>query len=63
MEGRMVAIDALKIALSKEKEAVEVYKKLLIQHPVLKDLFDFLINEEEKHVVMIEKKISELFMK
>ncbi len=59
----MVAIDALKIALSKEKEAVEVYKKLLIQHPVLKDLFDFLINEEEKHVVMIEKKISELFMK
>jgi rubrerythrin len=63
MEGRMVAIDALKIALAKEKEAVEVYKKLMIQHPVLKDLFDFLINEEEKHVVMIEKKISELFMK
>jgi rubrerythrin len=59
----MVQIEALKLALSKEKEAVEVYKKLLIQHPVLKDLFYFLINEEEKHVLMIEKKISELFMK
>ncbi|MFA6217843.1 MAG: hypothetical protein WDL87_09370 [Candidatus Omnitrophota bacterium] len=59
----MVEIEALKLALAKEKEAVAVYKKLLIQHPVLKDLFYSLINEEEKHVLMIEKKISELFMK
>ncbi|MFA5117315.1 MAG: hypothetical protein WC695_00515 [Candidatus Omnitrophota bacterium] len=59
----MDTIDALKLALSKEKDAVEVYKKLLIQHPALKDLFYFLINEEEKHVLLIEKKIAELFMK
>ncbi len=57
----MVELEALKLALSKEQDAVGVYKKLLAEHPRLKDLFYFLLNEEEKHVVMIEKKIAELY--
>ena len=57
----MVEFEALKLALSKEQDAVEAYKKLLVEHPSLKDLFYFLLNEEEKHVGMIEKKITELY--
>jgi len=57
----MIEVEALKFALAKEQNAVKVYKKLLAQHPALKDLFYFLLNEEEKHVVMIEKKIAALY--
>lgn len=57
----MIEIEALQLALSKEQEAVASYKKLLAEYPVLKDLFYFLLNEEEKHVAMIEKKIAELY--
>lgn len=57
----MIEFEALKLALSKEQEAVVAYKKLLAEHPGLKDLFYFLLNEEEKHVSMIEKKIVELY--
>jgi rubrerythrin len=52
----MIELEALKLALSKEKGAVEAYKELLAKHPALKDLFYFLLNEEQKHVAMIEKK-------
>lgn len=57
----MIEFEALKLALSKEQEAVVAYKKLLAEHSGLKDLFYFLLNEEEKHVSMIEKKIAELY--
>ena len=57
----MIELEALQLALSKEQNAVGVYKKLLAEHASLKDLFYFLLNEEEKHVVMIEKKIAELY--
>ncbi len=57
----MIELEALKLALSKEEDAVASYKKSLAEHPGLKDLFYFLLNEEEKHVAMIEKKIIELY--
>jgi rubrerythrin len=57
----MIDIEALELALSKEQDAVKAYNKLLVDHPALKDLFYFLLNEEEKHVVMIEKKIADLY--
>ncbi len=57
----MIELEALKLTLSKEQDAVVVYKKLLAEHPALKDLFYFLLNEEQKHVAMIEKKIAELY--
>ncbi|MDP3731597.1 MAG: hypothetical protein Q8R31_01015 [Candidatus Omnitrophota bacterium] len=53
--------EALEMALGKEKEAVEIYKKLSIEHPAMRDLFEFLMNEEEKHVSLIQKKIAELY--
>ena len=42
----MIEFEALKLALSKEQEAVVAYKKLLAEHSGLKDLFYFLLNEE-----------------
>jgi rubrerythrin len=53
--------EALEMALGKEKTAVEMYRKLSIEHPAMRDLFEFLMNEEEKHVSLIEKKIAELY--
>lgn len=58
----MIAHEALKLALSKEQEAVVSYTKMLAEYPALKDLFYFLLNEEQKHVVMLEKKIAELYI-
>jgi rubrerythrin len=56
----MIEIEALKMALAKEQDAVKAYQGLLAQHPTLSELLSFLVTEEQKHVVMIEKKISEL---
>ena len=53
--------EALVFALGKEKEAVEIYRKFSIEHSAMRDLFEFLMNEEGKHVRLIEKKISELY--
>lgn len=57
----MIEIEALNLALSKEQDAAESYKKLAVEHPSLKDLFYLLLTEEQKHAAMIEKKISELY--
>jgi len=54
-------IEALNMALDKEKEAVETYKQFSIKHTAMRDLFEFLMTEEQKHVSLIEKKISELY--
>jgi rubrerythrin len=56
----MIMIEALETALRIEKEAVERYKQLEIKHPVLRDLFSSLADEERKHVKVIENKIREL---
>ena len=56
----MIDIEVLGIALSKEEEAIRAYKDMLNEHPNLKDLLYLLITEEQKHKVLIEKKISEL---
>lgn len=60
MTPNITPIDALKIALEKEKASIELYTKLSIQHKVIKDLLIFLINEEQKHKKLIEEKISEM---
>jgi len=56
----MGPVDALKLALSKEAAAIKLYNKLYLDYPELKELFLFLINEEEKHRLLIEKKIREI---
>ncbi len=56
----MIDIEVLKIALSKEADAIETYQEMLSQHPGLTELLSFLITEEQKHKILIEKKIIEL---
>jgi len=55
----MGPVDALKIALARETEAINLYNKFYLQFPELKELLLFLVNEEEKHKQLIEKKITE----
>ncbi len=56
----MGPVEALKLALSKEAASIELYNKLNLKHPGLKELFSLLIIEEEKHKRLIEKKIFEI---
>ncbi|MFA5199454.1 MAG: hypothetical protein WC442_00890 [Candidatus Omnitrophota bacterium] len=56
----MIDVEVLRLALSKEETSIKLYKKLLADHPGLKDLLYFLITEEQKHKILIEKKITEL---
>lgn len=53
-------VEALKLALKKEIEAAELYKDFALKHKAAADIFQFLVNEEEKHRGLIEKKIREL---
>lgn len=56
----MVDVEVLKIALSKEMDAIDTYQEMLSQHANLAELLSFLITEEQKHKTLIEKKIIEL---
>jgi rubrerythrin len=56
----MIDIEVLRLALSKEEDAIKTYQNLLAGHPNLKDLLYLLITEEQKHKTLIEKKIVEL---
>ena len=53
----MGPMEALEIALSKEIEAAEFYKKMAIQHSEIRDLFTELSNVEQKHKKMVEAEI------
>ena len=56
----MIPVEALKIALSKEIEAIQLYQNFYKEHPQLQETLMFLITEEEKHKQLLEKKIYEL---
>lgn len=56
----MGPIEALELALGKEREAMEMYDKFSVDFPAAKDVFVFLSGEEQKHKSLIEKKIAEL---
>lgn len=56
----MGPVEALELALSKEIEAKELYEKFSVEYPAARDIFLFLLGEESKHKIMIEKKIFEL---
>jgi rubrerythrin len=56
----MGPIEALGLARQKEIEAADRYRELAQNFPEIKDLAYMLLNEEEKHKQMIEKKIVEL---
>lgn len=56
----MTPIEALELALSKEETSIELYRDLANKHSAIKDLLLSLVNEEEKHKLLIEKKIAEI---
>ena len=56
----MTNVEALKLALSKEDGAIELYQKLASDHPQIKDIFFMLLTEEQKHKKLLEKKITEM---
>ena len=56
----MIPVEALRLALSMEIQAVEKYTKFANEHPVARETFEFLANEENKHKFLLEKKIAEL---
>lgn len=56
----MATIEALKLALDKEKSSIELYSKFVKEHASAKEIFEFLLNEEYKHKQMVKKKMSEL---
>ena len=56
----MSPVEALKLALSKEIEAEEMYQKFSAKYPTVKDIFVFLAGEEQKHKAPIKKRISEV---
>jgi rubrerythrin len=56
----MGPIEALKLALNKEQASIQLYNKLYLEHPAIKELLLLLVNEEEKHKQLIEKKMAEL---
>jgi len=56
----MGPVEALKLALSKEIEAAKMYKEFSQDYPAAKETFLFLMNQEENHEQMIQKKIQEL---
>jgi rubrerythrin len=56
----MGPIEALKLALTKEIDAAELYERLSNEAPAAKDIFIFLVGEEQKHKRLIEQKLLEL---
>ena len=56
----MGPVEALELALAKEIEAVKIYETFAFKYPETNEIFTFLMNEEEKHKQLIEKKLAEL---
>lgn len=56
----MTTVEALRLALEKEEDAIKLYQNLGQEYSEIKDLLLFLLNEEEKHKKMIEGKIAEV---
>jgi rubrerythrin len=56
----MGPVEALKVALSKENASIQLYTRLSLEHQAIKELLQFLINEEAKHRKLIEDKIKEM---
>ena len=55
----MSPVEALELVLAKEVETHDLYARLAVEHVVVKDIFYFLVNEEEKHKKLIEEKLVE----
>jgi rubrerythrin len=53
-------IDVIRMALEKEKEAVQEYNEFAktAEEPDIRDMFLFLVEEEKKHVKLLQDEIE-----
>jgi len=58
----MTPVEALEMALEKEREAKEMYSRFAALHPAAKEMFIFLSAEEARHEHLVSQKITELRM-
>ena len=56
----MGPVEALELALSKEEDALKTYRRLAIEHVAVKDIFELLANEEEKHRKLLQERIVKM---
>jgi rubrerythrin len=56
----MTDVEVLRIALGKEERSIKMYQGMLAKHPNLQDMILTLIEGEQGHKRVIEKKISDL---
>ncbi len=56
----MTPVEALELALSKEKASIILYKKFAANYPEIRDLLFDLLTEEEKHEKRITEKLSRM---
>jgi rubrerythrin len=56
----MTPVEALKLALTKEQSAIDLYERLSRKYTAIKELLLFLLNQEQKHKKLIQDKIREL---
>ena len=54
----MGPVEALQMALSKEEEALALYRRMALEHAAVTDIFNVLVVEEEKHRKMIQERIA-----
>ena len=53
-------IDVLRMALEREKDAVQYYKEYATgcTEPAICEMFQFLVEEEKKHVALLEAEVE-----
>lgn len=56
----MIDIEVLRLALSKEEEAIQLYQRMIQTNPAIKDLLYELVTEEQKHKILLQKRIAAL---
>ncbi|TRZ96230.1 hypothetical protein D4R78_01095 [bacterium] len=56
----MGPVEALRLAINREKASIKLYQGFAEQFSVAKEVFLFLLDEEEKHKQLLEQKIYEL---
>jgi len=56
----MGPVEALRLAVNREESSIKLYQGFAEEFPVAKDVFLFLLDEEEKHKKLLEQKIYEL---
>jgi rubrerythrin len=59
-EVMMIPIEALRLALSQEIGAIDLYSKLAAENTAVRETMDFLIGEEQKHKRLLEGEIAKL---